>query len=1040
MSKQDKSCEKAVKKISRRNFIKGTMAAGGMVALEPLITGTVLPPIEKLWLNDPHGVGDDFEDYGAEDVIYTTCEQCNTHCTLKAVIAPASGDGPYTSIIRKLAGNPYSPLNMVPFGAIPYDTPVKEAAKGQGEVARVGRAFRGGRICLKGQAGIQTAYDALRVTKPLKRVGPRGSGKWQTISWEQAIDEIVNGAPDLGTPGLKDIWAFVPEKPVMADWEKVQKGEMSQEEFDKKYRDVLIDTRHPDLGPKANQVVSLFGDRRDFFQKRFWKQTMGSINTIHHGGICGVSGVMGNIRSFNSPKPKKRMYADIDNAEFLIVWGTNPLVANKGPTWLAPKITNALKRGMKLAVVDPRMSKIAEKAHLWVPIYPGTDGALALAMARWIIENNRYDRRYLTNPNRQAAAEDGEPTWSDATHLVNLSDPKRPKLRASDLGIGNKDQLVVLENGRPVPHDKAKEGQLEVDTEINGIRVKSVFTLFKERVMEYTLEEYARICRIEVEQIVELAREFTSHGKKAAIISYRGPAMHVNGFYNLRAINCLNHLIGNYDWKGGSITTGAKFKLFNGRYDVLKVPNGFKAWGIPLDRTKKAYEKTSLFKRDGYPAKRPWFQFSANLTQEVLPSAADGYPYPIKALFIHRISPVVSAPLGQEQVEILKNTNIIPLIVASDVVIGETSMYADYILPDCTYLERWGLEVIYPNFELKESHIQQPVTRVYPEVRQAEDVLIDIAKKMGLPGVGDNAFPDGSPLNRAEDFYLKVVANIAYDGKEPVPDADDEELAIFEKARRKALGKFFDLEAWKRAVKPEEWRKVVYVLNRGGRFEARGNEYDGPYLKYKLASEVNFYNEKLAGAKNSYDGKFFDGLPKVAEVTFYNGKKVDDPYPLVLINWKSAYTGTHRNISDVWLREIEAENLLWINPEDARQRGIKSGAKVKIRSANSEVTATALVTARIRPGVVGAAFSYGHFAYGSRPVEIDGVKQAYATPYGHTSGMAGTPGTGYALGRGTGFPVNYLLRRDEALSYGAQSDPVGGGAAQLDTRVEVLKA
>src|SRR5690606_28975504 len=122
-------------------------------------------------------------------------------------------------------------------------------------------------------------------------------------------------------------------------------------------------------------------------------------------------------------------------------FGTNPITANRGPTWLTPRITNALSRGMKMAVIDPRLSKTAEKADYWVPIIPGTDGALAMAIGRWIVENKRYDARYLKNPNKRAAQADGEPTWSDATHLVNLSDEARPKLRAKDLGIGDSEDF-----------------------------------------------------------------------------------------------------------------------------------------------------------------------------------------------------------------------------------------------------------------------------------------------------------------------------------------------------------------------------------------------------------------------------------------------------------------------------------------------------------------------------------------------------------------------------------------------------------------------
>ncbi|MEW6660785.1 MAG: molybdopterin-dependent oxidoreductase [Bacillota bacterium] len=1028
-------------RFNRRSFIKGSAVAGGAAVLATVLGGPQVPQLGNLWHDDLRGGGQDWGDYDATSVIYTMCEQCNSHCSLKAVIRekPAGSEGPYTCLVAKLAGNPYSPLNMQPFGQIPYNTPPAKAALPSGDVAAQGRGMRGGRTCLKGQAGIQTAYDAARLRTPLKRVGPRGSGQWQSISWEQAIGEIVEGSLDLGTPGLKSAWAYVEEGKVMADWEKVKSGEMSQAEFDGLYRDVLIDTRHPDLGPKANQIVGLGGNRRNFFQNRFWPKSLGSVNAFNHGGICGQSGVVGNARSFTAPRPKQRMFADFPGAEFVIVWGTDPLVSNRGPTWLAPMLTNALARGMKLAVVDPRLSKVAEKAHMWVPIQPGTDAALALGMARWIIENHRYDERYLKNPNQQAAEQDGEPTWSDATHLINVDQKAMPKLRASDLGLGSDQQFVVLESGNPAPHDAAMDGDLEVDTVINGIRVKSVFTLFKERVMEKTLEQYAELCRIDVQQIIDLAREFTSHGKKAAITSYRGPAMHGNGYYNVRAINCLNHLIGNYDWKGGSMTGGAAFRPVKGIYDLEAVPGGLNAWGVPITREKAVYEKTSLFTRDGYPARRPWYSFPGNMIQEVLPSAADGYPYPIKALFVHRHSLTLSVPAGWLQEELLKNTQVVPLLVVFDVVMSETASCADYVLPDLTYLERWGFEDIFPNFHLKESHFMQPVTRVYPEPRAVEDVLIEIGKRMGLPGVGANAFPGGSSLNRAEDFYLKLVANIAHDGQ-PVPDAGEEEMRVFVETRQKALGETFDLKAWQQAVKPEEWRKVVYVLNRGGRFEPQGNEYQGDYLKYRLAGQVNFYDEGVAKGKNSYSGEFFDGLPRIAPVAYYNGKPVDSDYPLALIDWKARHLGTHRTISSPWLREIEAENLLWIHPADAQPRGIKNGDRVKIKSSIYEVEGVALVTQGIKPGVVGSCYNYGHTAYGARPHTVDGKPAAGIPHYGHVEWAAKSDNAGYAGPRDAGFAANHLQMVDPVLKNSCVNDPIGGSASQFDTRVEVVKA
>ena len=409
-----------VKKLNRRSFVKGAGILGGIALASPFL-GSPLRQIRtgEVFADVEHGIGKEFEDYTANDVIYTTCEQCNTHCTIKTYVKEGKIEGGCTSLIRKISGNPYSPITMKPFGQIDYNKPIAEAALGGGSVAIAGRGLRGGRTCLKGQAGIQTAYDAFRVRNPLRRVGPRGSGEWETITWEEAIKDIVHGSDVLKTPGLNEMNAYVEEEKVMGDWEKVKNNEMTKEDFDKKYQDFLIDTDHPDFGPKVNKLACIGGDRRDFTQGRVWEQGLGSNNFTDHDDVCGVSSVIGNNRSFEADK--RRTYADLDEAEFLLVFGTNPVVANKGPTWMAPMITNGIERGMKMAVIDSRLSSTAEKAKYWVPVIPGSDGALALAIGRWIVENKRYDEKYLLNPNQEAAEADGEPTWSDATHLINVS-------------------------------------------------------------------------------------------------------------------------------------------------------------------------------------------------------------------------------------------------------------------------------------------------------------------------------------------------------------------------------------------------------------------------------------------------------------------------------------------------------------------------------------------------------------------------------------------------------------------------------------------
>lgn len=1029
--------------MNRRGFLKALGTFGAVAIVGPAFIGPVKQVIGGVWGEETaHGTGTDYQDYTAENVIFTSCQQCNATCTIKAYVMAGSALASYSSIVRKIAGNQYSPINTVGFGHINYNTPVAEAVKGTGDVAKTGRGLRGARTCLKGQAGIQTAYDTKRIQKPLKRVGKRGSGVWKTISWEQAYNEILEGSSDLATPGLKEMWAFAPEEQVMGDWEKVKNGSISKDAFHQKYKDILIDTEHPDFGPKSNQITVMAGNRREFIE-RVAGGSLGTINYFDHGGYCGISSVVGNTRSHDANEKKKdRMIPDYDFVEYVLVWGTNPITANRGPTTFAPQITNAIERGMKMVVIDPRFSKTAEKAHQWVPVKPGGDGALAMGMCRWIIENKRYDEIYLRNPNQKSANQDNETTWSDATFLVNISDPKRPFLFAKDIGIGG-EEPVIMQNGKPVPQSKANEGDLEVHTVINGIKVKSVFSLFKEKVMEKTMKDYAAQSDIPLETIIQLAREFTSHGKKAAIHSYRGPAMHTNGYYSVRAINMLNHLIGNHDWKGGDTMLAAKFKATEGRYDLATIPNENKAWGIPITRHKTPYEKTTLFAKEGYPARRPWYPLGNKLIQDVIPSAAEGYPYKLRALIMNRTSPVMAGPRSTMQAKYLKDPSVIELVVSSDIVIGDSTQYADYVLPDLSYLETWSSDEIFPILKYKFGGVIQPVTRVVQDARPTEQVYIDLLKEMGLPGVGEKAFTDGASLNYPEDYYLKRVANMAFDGKKPVKDANAEELVIFEKARKNGLGKYFDIKKLQNAVKPDEWKKVVYVLNRGGRFEPMGDEYEGNHLKYQWGNQVHFYDEKAAGFKSAYTGKFFEGLPVAEEIKQFNGESYVSEKPLQFINWKSRNIGTHRTAGNAWLREIRNENYVWINPKDANKKGIKTNDSIYIESSSEKVKGTALVTEGIKPGVIGANFSFGHTAYGSVDITIDGNKEKAVKKYGHLPFDTGKPGqeeTGYASTRGKGFSVNTLTEKDGGYFEGFLADLIAGGPAQQDVFVDIKKA
>ena len=348
-----------------------------------------------------------------------------------------------------------------------------------------------------------------------------------------------------------------------------------------------------------------------------------------------------------------------------------------------------------------------------------------------------------------------------------------------------------------------------MDTEINGIKVKSVLQIYKETAAAKSMADWAKLAGVRESDLVDLAREFTNYGKHAVADIHRGVSQHTSGFYNVVTYMFLNILIGNHDWMGGlskattyDIVGNKEGKPFNTETQGGK----FKPWGISIIRHEVPYDKTTLFK--GFPAQRVWYPFASDIYQEVIPSLGDAYPYPIKAILFYMATPVYALPGGHKLIEILSDPKKIPLIISSDITIGETSMYSDYIFPDLTYLERWEFSGSHPSVTPKVAPFRQPASApltdtvtVYGEQMplSMESLILGLAEKLKVPGFGENAFGPGLHLKRDEDMYVRMVANIAMgdkpDGSEKVPAASAEEIKIFEQSRRHLPATVFDAQS-----------------------------------------------------------------------------------------------------------------------------------------------------------------------------------------------------------------------------------------------------
>lgn len=1032
------------------------------------------------------------------NIIHTTCLGCHSHCIIKAKI--------YKGSLIKLEGSPYGSNGRLPH--LPFKTSLSE------------EALIDGKMCLKGQSGVQVQYDPYRITKVLKRTGKRGENKWKIISFDQAITEIVEGGllfkdvpgeENRRVDGLKKIRALR-DKHISEEMAKdvlvilkAERGEQKKslvKAFKEKFSNfegknllhTLIDPNHPDLGPKNNQFV-WYGGRvqygREAFSLRWMEGGFGSANWVNHCTICGGSHRCGHAvlasqydktdgEFKNEPGKVDICYfaGDFLNAEFVILFGHLAFEANYGPTHLTQRLIEGMVSGrLKLVAVDPRLSKTASKAHKWIPVKPATDGALIWAMIRWIFENNRFDAKFLANANKAASLADSETAWANGVYLVKIEkDGAGDFLRGKDLGIGESLKVMVIQNGKSVPVDPNDdktpiEGEIFYDGEVlgaNGTRfkVKTAWQIIRDYAFSKSLKAWSEICGIELDTIVWLANEFSSHGKKAFADAHRGLVTNSWGTLNVLAMNTLNTLIGNMDWKGGMHKGGGSWDFKGGKdhqpYSIMKKlhPGKLTIFGTPLSKQcsmrglghlDTTYENSTLF--NGYPAKRPWYGPARwGVYQEALMAGANSYPYPIKALWLSCWTTPAAAIAGaQPQIDILADVNKIPLIFANDVVVGETTMFADYVFPDTSYLEelqtsKWSSA----NLPHKANPIRQPVVapvvdtcKVYGQEMPIcmESVMMAIAEKLGLPGYGVNGFEEGQDFTHYDNFYLKSAADIAVGDKpdDDVPDASDTEIEIFKKARAHLPKSVYDYDRWRKACGEKYWRKVVFILNRGGRFDDFEKAYDGDKMGSKFARGLSVYSEHVTRFRHSGTGKRLPGFAEWRPVQDFLGRDVlaideKDGFKYTFITYKVVGGANYRGVSAYyWIQETLPENFVVMHVDDAKTEGLKDGDLVKLASASNPdgmwdlkngrkfpVGGKLKTTYGIRRGVVAVSYHYGHWAYGSSSIMIDGVK------------IPGDPR------RGTGINPNAIVRLDPHLKDVTPSDPIGGQQS-VPTKVNVLR-
>ncbi|MFQ5987233.1 MAG: twin-arginine translocation signal domain-containing protein, partial [Dehalococcoidia bacterium] len=276
--------------ISRRTFLKASAALGVAIGVARVIkpasaSASSGPQPSTLSIPGPDPVE------GTTGVIIkrTTCLMCHSGCGIQVKIK----DG----VVIKVDGNPYDPRTLEPH--LPFATDPEEADRIRGTV------------CAKGQAAIEELYSPYRVKQPLKRAGPRGSGRWRAIGWDQALTEVIEGGDLFGEGHVDGLRAI---------------GDL----------ETLIDPNAPELGPKANQLVYSVGRSehgRKELTDRFFGDAFGTKNKrIDHTSICETSHHVAYELLLNAGgiggKGKNHLKPDIIDAEYIIWFGSSPYEAN----------------------------------------------------------------------------------------------------------------------------------------------------------------------------------------------------------------------------------------------------------------------------------------------------------------------------------------------------------------------------------------------------------------------------------------------------------------------------------------------------------------------------------------------------------------------------------------------------------------------------------------------------------------------------------------------------------------------------------------
>jgi anaerobic selenocysteine-containing dehydrogenase len=344
-------------------------------------------------------------------------------------------------------------------------------------------------ICARGLCIPKLVYHPDRLKYPMKRIGERGEGKWQRLSWDEALDTIASRFRDIQNKYGRRSLA----------WATSAMGAQSA------------------LSPAYLRFTSAC--------EGTWVTLIGPGDSA---GLCG------DVISYGVDRGQL-LTIDFEKPELLVLWGDNAAVTEPF-TWI--RVRQAKERGAKVVVVDPLFTTTASKADEYIPIRPGTDAALALGMMNVILGQGLHDESFIVNN-------------TVGPFLVRSDNGLFAREKDIGSGKGTDEYLVwdTKSNNLQTPDVPGVVASLRGTYTVGGIECKPAFQLLAELIAQYTPEKTSGITGLPSDTIRRLATECATR-KPVANFTGWGAQRTFHGDLSWRAITTLAAITGNISLKG----------------------------------------------------------------------------------------------------------------------------------------------------------------------------------------------------------------------------------------------------------------------------------------------------------------------------------------------------------------------------------------------------------------------------------------------------------------------------------------------------------